>query len=816
MRKKITSIVLALCMLLSCIVVSSLPVNAVDTRESGTEALVSDVTSAASTGPQNKIQGSAILHCFNWSYNSIKENLKSIKDAGYTAVQTSPVQTPKDYSPSWMGQSDQWWKLYQPVSISIADGGTWLGTKAELQSLCETAESMGIKVIVDIVANHMGNITGNGGNSMDDISTQVDEKLRNNPDYWHINSYRANNDNDRYIMTVGSIGMPDLNTGNSYIQDSFKQLLIDCINLGVDGFRFDAAKHIELPTDTQNKSDFWPTVIDGSKKSTTNEIFYYGEILNGCGTSISNYTKYMSVTDNVTGDSALSAARSNNAAGLANSTYYKGAGADKSVLWAESHDTYMGSSGSTSSVPDSTIVKTWAIVGTRADSTSLFFARPAAKMGDASSDTTWKSPTVTEINKFKNYFAGQSESLSSSGSIAYNERGTEGVVLVNCSSSQTATVDVPAKKMKDGTYTDAVSGSTFKVQGGRIKGEIGSTGVAVVYNGASPTPYAFVTPGSQNYKTDTLELTLTYTNATTGQYSIDNGEYKNYTNGQKITIGKGLPYETITTVNVKASNETSTSEVTTYTYKKIDASKEVRIYFDNSSYHWSNVFVYIYVDDGAIENQVWPGLEMELDPITGYYYYDVQQELVNGYAIFTESSSATTNRYPADGETGMQINNTSKIFRANHSWETYTPSGTEPTTAPKTEPTTAPKTEPTTVPETKPTTVPQTEPTTVPQTKPTNASETNPTSSEPPKTEKILIGDTDLDGDINVKDATLIQLHLARLGTLNKKQLIVSDVDYDNDVNIRDVTYIQMYCAHFSSALNHTGEYKEISADQFV
>ena len=41
-----------------------------------------------------------MLHAFNWSYNTIKENLPAIAAAGYTTVQTSPVQQPKDYSTS--------------------------------------------------------------------------------------------------------------------------------------------------------------------------------------------------------------------------------------------------------------------------------------------------------------------------------------------------------------------------------------------------------------------------------------------------------------------------------------------------------------------------------------------------------------------------------------------------------------------------------------------------------------------------------------------------------------------------------------------
>jgi hypothetical protein len=46
-------------------------------------------------------------------------------------------------------------------------------------------------------------------------------------------------------------------------------------------------------------------------------------------------------------------------------------------------------------------------------------------------------------------------------------------------------LNVTAHNIKEGTYTDQITGNKFTVSGGRIKGNIGSTGIAVVYNGSS-------------------------------------------------------------------------------------------------------------------------------------------------------------------------------------------------------------------------------------------------------------------------------------------------------------------------------------------
>ena len=74
--KKITAVLLALCLLITTAAVGTVSASAETTQE---------------ISVQETVQGSAILHCFCWSYNTIKANLKAIAEAGYTAIQTSPV-----------------------------------------------------------------------------------------------------------------------------------------------------------------------------------------------------------------------------------------------------------------------------------------------------------------------------------------------------------------------------------------------------------------------------------------------------------------------------------------------------------------------------------------------------------------------------------------------------------------------------------------------------------------------------------------------------------------------------------------------------
>ena len=499
--KKLLCVLLTLTMVVSCVTVGSIQSSAVLDE--------SAVGESQSGLAQDTVQGSAILHCFCWSYNTIKQKLPEIAAAGYTAIQTSPVQPPKDYDASYTSTKDNWWKLYQPLDLAVSDGNnSWLGTKSELTSMCSEAESYGIKVIVDIVSNHLANNGTNDG-SYYNLHSNVNSVFKNQQ-YFYVdsngNSFGKTSSSSRYQMTHGHLGMPELNTSTEFIQTKVLNLMKECVDCGVDGFRFDTAKHIELPDDpdyTSNgntyvtKSDFWPTIINGINDYQKNTkhgdpLYIYGEILgNPCNDTSYNkkYVEYMDLTDDYTCYLARDAVRNRDANTLHASYYQKEIAADQAVLWAESHDTYMNDDGNSKDDSNDTIVKTWAMINSRADATSLFFVRPGERtnnqwtgtMGEAGTDT-WQSKPVVESNKFKNLFVDQSEYLSYNLSykVAYNERGTKGMVIVKTDGG--GNVSLTVHKMADGTYRDHVTNTDFTVSNGTITGTVDSSGVAVIYN----------------------------------------------------------------------------------------------------------------------------------------------------------------------------------------------------------------------------------------------------------------------------------------------------------------------------------------------
>lgn len=630
-------------------------------------------------GLMDTCQEGVILHAWQWSFNNIKENMAKIAEAGYTSIQTSVIQQAKE---STKGKSNQmWWVYYQPAKFAIDNtGNSALGTKAEFTAMCEEAHKYGIHVIVDVVANHLGN------QNKYDISTAIPSDIRDDTSCWHTDGFTEINYNSRYSITHGSMGgLPDLNTENTKIQNYVINYLKECIDAGADGFRFDAAKHISIPSEGSEYT-FWSNVVPAAKSyyktnGTYDELYCYGEILGGTsGPDISGYTKYINVTDDSTGNDIRKNVISGNAKAAATSWYNLQAGADKSVLWAESHDTYSGDSKETTSVSESNINKTWALVASRNKATALYFARTAGyragNIGDIGS-TQCFSKEVVEVNKFHNAFNGQSEYLAYSGSIAYNERGTSGVVLVNVGGGSTS-VSVKANKMAAGTYKDQISGNTFTVSNGTISGKIGSTGIAVVYNpiDIQPAKVSVSKPSGTAFD-DTITLNVKGTAFTQLTYSTSEGNAGVITEGKTntITIGGQTQPGNNVTITFKYVDSSGVISTYTYVYYKRMASEKVTIYFDNTGFNWKQVYAYMYVGDGTTfgQNATWPGELMTYNADLKLYEIPVDKSLTDGYVIFTESENATTNRYPADMQPGLSIGGMSHLFYKPKAWEEYTP-----------------------------------------------------------------------------------------------------------------------------------------------
>ncbi len=416
------------------------------------------------------IQQGNILHCFNWPAKEVKAALPQIAAAGFGTVQLSPLQRPD------VGIGSPWHDLYRPYDLAFKPSAYC--SEQDLKDLCAAAKEYGIKVIVDVVANHVDKTAGYHDTWWDSNGRQRD--------------YGGINYGDRNSITHGNLGdYKDVNSESAEVAARGKAYVEKLKSLGVSGCRWDAAKHIGLPSEGCN---FWSTV------TSVPGMWHYGEILDNPGPNpaiIKEYGQYMSVTDN---EYCNYAAKSNGGipgghGGSWDVNYGLG---DKVVYWAESHDTYSNDEWS-QNVDQATIDRAYAAYACRNGATALYLSRPNTKgfsnikVGKGS--TAFTAKHIAEVNKFRNTMVGKADWFESNGNACSITRKDGGAVIVMKGSGNVSITNgggyCPA-----GTYKDRVNGGTFTVTASTISGNVGSSGIAVIYaDGVTPSPTPDPTPG---------------------------------------------------------------------------------------------------------------------------------------------------------------------------------------------------------------------------------------------------------------------------------------------------------------------------------
>lgn len=422
---------------------------------------------------QIAMKDGAILHAWCWSFNTIKQNMKAIKDAGYTSIQTSPINA---VIPGDNGSKDlkNWYFHYQPTDYTI--GNYQLGTEDEFKVMAAEADKYGINIIVDAVLNHTTS-------EFDAISPNIKTK-----DNWTHGNDKIQDFNDRYQLTQKSLlGLYDLNTQNKAVQEYLLNYLKQAVADGADGFRFDAAKHIELPSDNGFGSDFWPTILNNGAK------FQYGEVMQGGASDEAGYGQLMGVTASRYGE-LIREVLKNRFVKDANLINYKvdGVSEDKLVTWVETHDTYANDNGESTNLTDQDITLGWSLIASRKEGAPLFYSRPVggggqndrfpgqSEIGDAGSDL-FKNKTIVAINHFRNTMNGRDEYLHNIGDdqgLVMIERGGKGAIITNLA-SENKTFST-STKLADGSYKDTVSGKIYKVSGKTLKGKLPKKSVLVL------------------------------------------------------------------------------------------------------------------------------------------------------------------------------------------------------------------------------------------------------------------------------------------------------------------------------------------------
>jgi len=197
--------------------------------------------------------------------------LDEIAELGATALWITPVARQIDYCPP----------AQPPTGVTVPGGwfehcafhGYWaddyqtldprFGTEAELKALVEAAHARGIKVLLDVVYNHVG----------------YDARYLTEKPGW-FRTRPVDCAADPLTCQVG--GLPDFRTELPEVQDYLLDAQLGlAARTGLDGFRLDTVKHVE--------HEFWQRHRRESRERVSPDFFLLAEVWGGSATVLDDY-----------------------------------------------------------------------------------------------------------------------------------------------------------------------------------------------------------------------------------------------------------------------------------------------------------------------------------------------------------------------------------------------------------------------------------------------------------------------------------------------------------------------------------------------
>lgn len=732
------------------------------------------------------------------------------------------------------------------------------GSKAEFKTMVDTAHQHGIRIVMDIVMNHAGY------NTIQDMSEYGFGELKSGWDNYYYAHSNINNTSYHgfinydasasawgkwwgadwircglpgYTQGSGDIegslaGLPDFKTGvtskvgipellktkwskeGTLAAKTSKYASSDTVTgyistwlaewvkeYGVDGFRCDTAKHVELSAWNQLKTKCVAALKEWKQANPTKalddaDFWMTGECF-GHGMAKSNYFTDGGFDSMINFEFAPAVNSSNiPGAGSVDSTYSRYANAINNdsrfnvLSYISSHDTVLAA-GDRKYAGSFMLMLPGAVQIYYGDETN----RPLVQSNFTNIDPgaghqfrsfmNWSSTDSTvlahwqKVGSFRNNHvavgAGQHSLISAySSSTGYTFSRTyddgevsDAIVATLFAPANTSiTVDVSSIWSNGTVVTNAYDGKTATVTNGKATFNSGANGTILIEGPQSAVSVSLKSSTGSSSFEGTCTLTLSLKGATSAKVKIDNAAAITVQNGGTFTIGANTAEGGTVTVTVTATDGSETVEKT-FVYNKKDPNAVVKVYFDNTSYKWSSVYAYIYDESGSsvIQNGAWPGVTMTNNTSLGLYELEVPENLLGSAArvIFTESKDAVANRYPADKEAGMLIGGVSHKFSAGNTWEVY---NLETPTQPTQKPTTA----------------------------------TSATSATSSNNITILLGDVNKDGKISIADVLYAQKAMIKTMTLSNEQLLRADANKDGKLTVADVTLLLRYQVGYSNS----------------
>lgn len=219
-----------------------------------------------------------LVHLFEWTWADIATECETyLGPNGYRAVQISPPQEHVVLP----DRGYPWWQRYQPISYRLESRS---GSRAELQAMIDRCRQAGVAIYADAVINHMAGFESGVGSAGSRFSKYEYAGLYSAADFNDCRQPVTDYGNAENVTQCELVGLADLDTGSESVQATLVDYLGDLVEMGVAGFRIDAAKHIrnqELGQILDQLRDRYPTplyiyqeVIDPGTEAIRKQDYY--------------------------------------------------------------------------------------------------------------------------------------------------------------------------------------------------------------------------------------------------------------------------------------------------------------------------------------------------------------------------------------------------------------------------------------------------------------------------------------------------------------------------------------------------------------
>lgn len=176
-------------------------------------------------------------------WKGLTSRLPYISNLGVTAIWLSPVSEQEPLSKD--GQEGSYHGYF---TKNFATPNQHFGSTAELQQHIDTAHSLGLKMILDVVPNHTADYLDAFATSYANDSYQPASPLNNPALYHHSGDCLFNGqESQEQIENCDLGGLDDLDQSNPQVSQFLMQTYRDWIDMGFDGIRVDAARSVPKP-----------------------------------------------------------------------------------------------------------------------------------------------------------------------------------------------------------------------------------------------------------------------------------------------------------------------------------------------------------------------------------------------------------------------------------------------------------------------------------------------------------------------------------------------------------------------------------------